>query len=71
MKDLYLSKWKNYIDEQRKQQPNIVLQLGQSKSAYRLLVRKARVHGMAALLVVSTCKRVLPYMVTTKHSLIL
>jgi hypothetical protein len=46
MKDLYLSKWKNYIDEQMKQQPNIVLQLGQGKSAYRLLVRKARVHGM-------------------------
>jgi hypothetical protein len=70
LKDLYLSQWQNYINEHRKQQLHCVLQLGQGKSASRLLVREVGVYGMAALLVNSTSKRVLLYMVTNgRHAM--
>jgi hypothetical protein len=41
MKDLYLSEWQNHIDEDREQQPPVVLQLGRGRGASRLLVRAA------------------------------
>jgi hypothetical protein len=38
---LYLFQWQNHIDEDREQQPQVVLQLGQGKAVSRLLVRGA------------------------------
>jgi hypothetical protein len=60
MKDLYLSQWQNHIDEDREQQPQVVLQLRRCRGALSCWSGQQgglsnRVCGEVASLVVGAC----------------
>jgi hypothetical protein len=66
---LYLFQWENHIDEDREQQPQVVLQLGQGKAVPGLLVRAAgrsKQQGVCGGGIASCQRRQAPlYMVVT------